>query len=271
MQLRYRFIILAALISASIFVSCGKAAPAQESAESAASEETVSVTETPPETPSPSGNPEKGDPSYKESNPDIEEVPTIAPSEDEAFDPGFEPKTIIDENYDDATVEDPVIPESPDGEGAVAPEGTQVEMQEDTVRASLGEVMTVSGEDGNPLYTITVDSMELTDERNSYADPEEQIVKILYTVENTSSDEPVFAGPFRFRLTDENGLACRTYEQDTAVESRADIIPVEKGASAQFAIAYAIDGAPGGLTLLFEDAGAQYALEAPEDLLAALR
>ena len=281
--MKYKVIaaLLACAMGICLISGCGKNASESSGADSSVIESIAEKPEEPKEESAeesvPAGLAEQGSPDYVESNPDVEAIPTIDASQGEQYDPGFNPQTVIDENFDPTTVEDPVIPDSPDGEGAVMPSGETVEIGSDAKHASVGEECSVpgTGSSDEAAYSVRVDSIELTPERNNYSDEEANVVKVVYTVTSISAADPVFVGPFRFRLTDENGTASRTYEQDTAVDSRADILPVESGSSGTFSIAFALDGRPSSLTLIFEDTDAenavQYLIDVPGEVISAIK
>lgn len=75
----------------------------------------------------------------------------------------------------------------------------------------LGEVLTYS-EDGEDLYTFVVNSVKLTDERNSFSEKEvEQVIVINYTYENLNDPEDVYIFSSHFSVIDQDGNVAETY------------------------------------------------------------
>ncbi|MBQ6468722.1 MAG: hypothetical protein IJJ50_01545 [Lachnospiraceae bacterium] len=264
-----------ALLLGTVLTGCGskaasEAPEASSSSESEEKETTAESSETVKAVSSETGVPEPEDSSSAE-----EPVPTMTPTEDNEFDPGFNPQTIIDENYDPTVVEDPVIPPSPDGEGTVSFQGEKVSVAQDAEAAEAGREYPVTDAAGASSYTLRIDSMELTDMRSDFEEDASNVVLVRYTVTSVASSDPVFAGASGFRLVDGNNIACRSYELDPEAEPLSQISPLSKGESGSFCIAFAVEGAPSSLTLVFGDpagTGArQYTLKASSSLIAGLK
>ena len=281
--MKNRFItalLVTSLVCAAVMTGCGSkesapesaASSAEESSEESSSEEEVSE-ESALSSEETAFSEEEAAP--EDSVAETEEYPTMTPTEENVFDPGFEPETIMDENYDPTVVEDPVIPESPDGEGAISFTGQKVNVSADTAAAEIGKDYTVNDASGNALYTIRIDSMENTEKRSDFEEEAANVILVNYTVTSQSAADPVFVGASGFRLTDENGTAFRSYEFDPEAMPSTQIAPLAKGETGSFSIAYAVDQAPSALSLVFGDPeGAdtwQYKLEASSDLLAGLK
>ena len=135
---------------------------------------------------------------------------------------------------------------------------------------SIGEDYdVVSGKDSEQLsYTVRIDAVEVTEDRNPYeTTPADLVVKVVYTVSSREIADPILVDAMSFRLTDEEQRAYAPYFLDPAADERADILPVEAGKSATFAIGFAVTGSPKEVTLLFEDvfrqSGCAFSLIAP--------
>lgn len=90
------------------------------------------------------------------------------------------------------------------------PVGEEVEISMDGVLPKydntfkLGEIIEVSTDEGK--YTVTVDSVRKTDERNEYESRKpEAVYEIEYTYSNISMDDPVYITEYSFTLIDEHG------------------------------------------------------------------
>ncbi|HSR03935.1 MAG TPA: hypothetical protein VLM88_05060 [Proteiniclasticum sp.] len=89
----------------------------------------------------------------------------------------------------------------------------------------LGEIIEVTTEEGN--YTITIDEIRKTDERNEYENRKpEAVYEIIYTFSNISMDSTLYIDDYSFTLIDEYGNTGYSYP------NYSDIYPSEtvKGA-----------------------------------------
>lgn len=64
-------------------------------------------------------------------------------------------------------------------------------------------------------FAFTINSVNLTSERNQFADPVKNVVEINYTVENISMDELDFFLDNQAEFYDANGTKCTTYPNST--------------------------------------------------------
>jgi len=279
--MKYRFIaviLASALLTAGILGGCGSKETSSETASAAESQESTVEEDSsaPEETEASSDETEfsEAEADSSESEAETEEYPTMTPTEDNVFDPGFEPQTIMDESFDPTVVEDPDIPESPDGEGTVSFAGEKVSVSADAVAAEIGSDCTVKDPSGAALCSVKIDSMEVSDIRSDFEEDAANVILVRYTVSGVESSDPVYVGPSSFRLIDESSTACRSYELDPEAEPQSQIAPLGKGESGSFCIAFALDKKPSELTLVYGDpestGSGQYTLAASQDLLAAL-
>lgn len=63
----------------------------------------------------------------------------------------------------------------------------------------------------NGEFALTIDNVNLTDERNQFADPVKNVVEISYTVENISMEELDFFMSNQAEFYDSEGYKCSTY------------------------------------------------------------
>lgn len=64
-------------------------------------------------------------------------------------------------------------------------------------------------------FALTIDSVNLTNERNKFADPVKNVVEISYTVENISMDELDFFINNQAEFYDAEGFKCSSYPNST--------------------------------------------------------
>ena len=249
----------------------------KSSSDTASSAETASVSgeaSVPEDSSADSLSEPASDTESAESFSEEDSAPPITPTEDNDFDPGFNPQTIIDENFDPTEAEEPFIPDTPDGEGALSFAGEQVKTGAETKTAEIGKEYSVTDTSGNALYSVRIDSMELTDARSDFEEDASNVVIVRYTVTSVSSSDSVYVGALGFRLTDENNKAFRSYELDPETEPGSQISPLSKGETGSFCIAYAVEGSPSSLSLVFGDPDGsgswQYILPAASDLISGL-
>ncbi|MCL1790623.1 MAG: hypothetical protein FWG40_04610 [Peptococcaceae bacterium] len=75
-----------------------------------------------------------------------------------------------------------------------------------------GDKITVKGEDGADLYTLTINFVWSTDKRNELLDTSPtQVVVINYTCENLAMPEDFMITDFSFKVSDADGNICDTY------------------------------------------------------------
>lgn len=85
------------------------------------------------------------------------------------------------------------------------------EVKEENKVYGIGDTITYS-EDGKELYTLTINSVTSTSERNEFWEEEvAQVIIIDYTYENIGSDEDVYISSFDFTVIDSDGNVCDTY------------------------------------------------------------
>ena len=82
--------------------------------------------------------------------------------------------------------------------------------EEAKLQNKIGETITYKyGSKGE--FTLTIDSVQLTSERNQFAEPVKNVVEISYTVENISMDELDFFLANQAEFYDADGYKCTTY------------------------------------------------------------
>lgn len=137
-----------------------------------------------------------------------------------------------------------------EGAGSITP-GTKVEPAENSTSVEGSSI--VIRQNGTDLYKLTIDSMELTDERNPYEVEADQVMAITFTYENLGLASDLFIDSARFHLADKDGIACTPYSlTDTNYQS----MPVSSGKSHTAKIAFAIsrkDASAENVTLYFTD------------------
>jgi hypothetical protein len=83
----------------------------------------------------------------------------------------------------------------------------------DTASAfGLGEKVTVKDKSGTAMYTLVINSVKLTDERNQFADTDPAYVIVInYTYENLANESDLFISSMNFKVIDADGNVCATY------------------------------------------------------------
>ena len=113
---------------------------------------------------------------------------------------------------------------------------------------SVGETIEITTEDG--VYSVTIDSVEKTSERNEYeAKKPEAVYKIAYSYANVSMEEPVYISEYSFTLIDEQGNTGYVYP------NFSDEYPSEtiKGAKSKAVMFFGTHKDSGSLVLAFKD------------------
>lgn len=137
------------------------------------------------------------------------------------------------------------------GEGTNVVPGSAISVSENAAKHSTGEVCTINSEKGS--YELTIDSIALTNERNSTL-AADKVIKITYTYKNTNFNSTLLIGNLDFKLMNSDGLACAQYTLDSAgSKDSPEAMPAEKGNSCTATIAYAVSGSSNKVTLIFDD------------------
>ncbi|MDD3337890.1 MAG: DUF4352 domain-containing protein [Lachnospiraceae bacterium] len=132
------------------------------------------------------------------------------------------------------------------GEGAnmVTTDGTV--SAENAKENEIGKEITIA-KDGKELYTITIDSVALTKDRNDFDETQpNQVVKVTYTYKNIAADN-LLIDSYSFALEDKDKKACNSY----ALVGKDDTEPIPAGESLTRTIAYALDSADKDVTLYY--------------------
>ena len=78
----------------------------------------------------------------------------------------------------------------------------------------IGDVIKVTTSEGS--YTLSIDSIEETDERNQYSDTEaNRVVRIFFTYKNIDMEENLYIFDSNFKPYDKDGVSLETYPVDT--------------------------------------------------------
>lgn len=113
----------------------------------------------------------------------------------------------------------------------------------------VGDVISFE-KDGVVQYTLTINSIAVTDRRNDYADTNpEKVVLIDYTYKNVAYESEVFLDNMSFKLADTAGGACLYY----AIGSDKQALPVAVGADCNMEIAYGVSASDTKVTLYYTD------------------
>lgn len=87
-------------------------------------------------------------------------------------------------------------------------------------------------------YSLKIDSVKTTKERNQFADKKaKEVVIVTYTYENLNSDKDLFIDSMAFKAYDAEGNAVDTYPSDIEKMPKA----VSKGRKCTAQIAYAVN------------------------------
>lgn len=132
------------------------------------------------------------------------------------------------------------------GEGAnmVNTDGTV--SAENAKKSEIGQAISIS-KDGKELYTITIDSIALTNDRNDFDETQpDQVVKVTYTYKNVAVDN-LLIDSYSFALEDKDKKACMDY----ALIGKDETEPIPAGESLTRTIAYALDSADKDVTLYY--------------------
>lgn len=108
---------------------------------------------------------------------------------------------------------------------------------------------TIKIENGTSSYTLKIDSVSYTDQRNTHVRDIENVVLIDYTYENLS-DEILLVGDVRFQLTD--SVQEKVYESYYYNDLKT-AEPVEKGQSVSAQVAFAQDDTESEVFLVYTD------------------
>lgn len=82
-------------------------------------------------------------------------------------------------------------------------------------------------------FALTIDSVQITNERNKFADPVKNVVEINYTVENISMDELDFFLDNNAEFYDAEGFKCSSYPNSTGAGTY-DIAKGKKASGKEF-------------------------------------
>ncbi len=82
-------------------------------------------------------------------------------------------------------------------------------------------------------FALTIDSVNLTSERNRFADPVKNVVEISYTVENISMDELDFFMDNQAEFYDADGFKCNSYPNSSGAGTY-DIAKGKKASGKEF-------------------------------------
>jgi hypothetical protein len=159
----------------------------------------------------------------------------------------------------DSSLTSAVVTESNKGEGVNTAPGTVVTLNADAVEGKIGTACPVPA--SSEAFRLTINKIELTDERNAAAQSADRVVRISYTYSNTGSDTSLLVGMTSFRLLDADGKACQIYYFDTAADSEASAQPALKGASSTAAIGFILPDGSKEATLVYDDQQTQSGTE----------
>lgn len=113
---------------------------------------------------------------------------------------------------------------------------------------SLGETVEITTEEG--VYTLTVDSVKKTAERNSYETKQpEAVYEIAYSYSNVSMEETVYISEYSFTLIDAHGNTGYIYPNSS------DVYPSEtvKGAKSKGEMFFGTHKDSDSIILAFKD------------------
>lgn len=113
---------------------------------------------------------------------------------------------------------------------------------------SLGETVEITTEEG--VYTLTVDSVKKTSERNSFETKEpEAVYEIAYSYSNVSMEETVYISEYSFTLIDAHGNTGYIYPNSS------DVYPSEtvKGAKSKGVMFFGTHKDSSSIILAFKD------------------
>lgn len=159
----------------------------------------------------------------------------------------------------DSAITSDIVTESNKGEGVNVAPGTPVGLASGAIEGTPGNAYPVPA--AQESFRLTVNKIELTDERNANAAAADRVVRISYTYENTSSDSMLLIGQTSFKLLDADGKACEIYYFDPTSDSEASADPAEKGASHTAAIGFILSGSQTDVTLVYDDQQTQSGTE----------
>lgn len=178
----------------------------------------------------------------------LAETPEVTPEQDSEAEISDGPGSSTDSEYIEFASNDQAQGE---GVGSVIP-GTKVEPAENSIAVEGNSI--IVQKDGVDIYKLTIDNMELSDERNPYEVEADQVMVITFTYKNLGLDSDLFIDSARFHLADKDSIACTPYSlTDTSYQS----MPVSSGMSHTAKIAFATSGsdaAADNVTLYYTDA-----------------
>ena len=149
-------------------------------------------------------------------------------------------------------------------EGANTYEGEILSLTQASQNINIGDEVTITGDGGS--YSLKIESIEVTDERNEFLDSDPgKVVKVRYTYTATS-EEPVLVGQICFRLMNTKAESYEAYLLDSTNDPEAAPVPSENGTPVTASLAFAVNDDESEVTLIFDDAvyvsGAEYYIHA---------
>jgi hypothetical protein len=114
----------------------------------------------------------------------------------------------------------------------------------------LGEKVSIK-KDGKELYTLIINSVTVTDERNQFDESNPaQVIIINYTYENIASEDDIIISSMNFKFIDSDGNVCSSYPI-SSLDKMAQSTPM--GAKCTAEEAYGLKIAGGTIKLSFYD------------------
>ena len=146
--------------------------------------------------------------------------------------------------------------ESSIGDATNAVAGQILTLTDNAIKKETGEALEIPA--GTNAYTLKVDSIQLTDERNEYETGEaKKVVKVEYEITNNSGDEDILVDAYSFRL-----MNSATYSAYDAYALKTDdnqgslIVTAAPGATVKCSIGFAVNDDASEVTLIFDDVAA---------------
>lgn len=189
---------------------------------------------------------ENSDKTSAEATATPDEAPTETPEPGEAVNEPEAPADI-------EAVDEPAVPEDElvfagEGTSETTP-GTVITPAGDSTYMKLGEPLIIQ-ENGQDCYSITIDSMELTNERSEHEGDADQVLKVVYTYKNLKMNQELLIDDIWFHLADENNTVCAPYYLSSA-DQQAVLVTGDTPCTA--AVAFEVNGDAGKATLYFTD------------------
>ena len=142
------------------------------------------------------------------------------------------------------------------GDATNAVAGQILSLTDNATKQETGATLEVPA--GTNAYSLKIDSIKLTDDRNEYETGEaKKVVRVEYEITNNSSDEDILVDAYSFRLMNSATYSAYSpYALKTEDNQGSLITTAAPGATVKCAIGFAVNDDASEVTLIFDDVAA---------------